>query len=79
MIRTRSSGHDMNEQNFFEQFSHGVSSELPKYAQMREILIAAIAAGHWKQGEQLPKLVQITFVAAYHIKPEELILLDTGK
>lgn len=44
----------MNDQGFFEQFRRGISPELPRYAQMREVLIAAIAAGYWKQGEQLP-------------------------
>ena len=57
----------MNEQRFFEQFRHGISPELPKYAQMREILVAAIAAGYWKQGEQLPNEIALTKMTPFSL------------
>jgi len=57
----------MNEQSFFEQFRRGISPELPKYAQVREVLVAAIASGHWKQGEQLPNEHALTRMTPYSL------------
>lgn len=33
---------------------------LPKYARLRDVLVAAIHAGHWKPGEKLPTEVELT-------------------
>jgi GntR family transcriptional regulator len=71
----------MNEQSFFERFRQGISLELPKYAQVREILIAAIAAGHWKQGEQLPNenaLTRMTPFSLGTVQRALRVLADEG-
>lgn len=57
----------MTSQGFFDQFKHGINPELPKYAQVREILVAAIAAGHWKQGEQLPNENALTKMTPFSL------------
>jgi len=57
----------MNEHDFFDRYSQGISAELPKYAQMREVLFAAIAAGHWKQGEQLPNENALTRMTPFSL------------
>lgn len=44
----------MQEPDLFDRFGRGIDPALPKYAQVRQMLMAAIEAGHWKQGEQLP-------------------------
>ena len=40
---------------------------LPKYAELREIMRAAISDGFWKQGEQIPPEAQITRVTPYSL------------
>lgn len=40
--------------NFLERYHSSVIADLPKYAQLRESIIAAIQDGFWKSGDQLP-------------------------
>jgi GntR family transcriptional regulator len=40
--------------NFFEKYQISSIKGLPKYAQLREALLAAIQDGHWKPGSKLP-------------------------
>lgn len=42
------------EQNIFERYSREWVDGVPKYAQLREVLIAAINDGYWGAGERLP-------------------------
>ncbi len=45
---------------FLEKYAIRDMPGLPKYAQLREMLVAAIRAGHWKPGEKLPTETQLT-------------------
>lgn len=40
---------------------------LPKYAQLRDMLVAAIHAGHWKAGEKLPTEMELTRHTPYSL------------
>jgi len=40
--------------DFVTRFTTPTVAGLPKYAQLREMLAAAIASGHWKPGDRLP-------------------------
>ena len=40
--------------NFLASFTPPGVAGLPKYAQLREMLTAAITAGHWKPGDKMP-------------------------
>ena len=46
-------------QKFFDKYGASPISGLPKYIQLREALVAAIADGFWKPGEKLPPEVEI--------------------
>ena len=49
--------------NFFEKYQVSGVKGLPKYAQLREAILAAIKDSHWKPGAKLPpegKLVSDT-------------------
>jgi len=69
----------MNGPSFFEQFRQGINPELPKYAQVREILVAAIAAGHWKQGEQLPNENALTEMTPFSLGTIQRALRDLAE
>lgn len=45
---------------FLRRYDRPGTSGLPKYAQLRETLYAAIKAGHWKAGERLPTETELT-------------------
>lgn len=46
--------------NFLARFTPPSVAGLPKYAQLREVLTAAITSGHWKPGDKLPTEVEFT-------------------
>jgi GntR family transcriptional regulator len=66
----------MSGASFFEQFRRGINPELPKHAQVREILVAAIAAGHWKPGEQLPNENALTQMTPFSLGTIQRALRD---
>jgi DNA-binding GntR family transcriptional regulator len=49
---------------------------LPKYVQLREALIAAIKAGHWKPGAQLPTESDLTRLTRYSLGTVQRALRD---
>jgi len=53
--------------DFYGKYQFAHSTELPKYAELREILRAAIADGFWQRGEQIPPEVKIARVAPYSL------------
>ena len=46
--------------NFLAKFAAPSVAGLPKYAQLREMLIAAISSGHWQPGDKLPTETELT-------------------
>jgi GntR family transcriptional regulator len=52
---------------FFEKFWQPSLPGLPKYAQLREILLSAIRAGYWKAGEKLPSEVELTELTPFSL------------
>jgi GntR family transcriptional regulator len=57
----------MQTQNFFEIHSRNVRPDLPKHLQLRDTLLAAIEAGVWKQGEQLPNENALTSMTPFSL------------
>jgi len=49
------------------RFARPAAPGLPKYAQLREMLVAAIHAGHWKPGEKLPTETELTLHTPYSL------------
>lgn len=46
--------------NFYRRFRRPAEPGLPKYAQLRRALIAAIEAGYWEPGAKLPTEAELT-------------------
>lgn len=44
----------MNAQEFWVQYRKELSPGVSKYALLRDVMVDAIASGHWKRGSQLP-------------------------
>jgi GntR family transcriptional regulator len=44
-----------------------VQQGLPKYAELREVLRAAIAAGFWKEGEKIPPEIELARVTPFSL------------
>lgn len=57
----------MQDDSFLYKFSKPVPDGLPKYAQLRETLLAAINAGHWKPGDKLPTEAELTKLTPYSL------------
>lgn len=53
--------------DFITKFAAPTLAGLPKYAQLREILIAAIDAGHWKPGDKMPTEAQLANSTPYSL------------
>ena len=53
--------------DFITKFAAPTLAGLPKYAQLREILIAAIHAGHWKPGDKMPTEAQLASSTPYSL------------
>lgn len=53
--------------NFYEKFWRPSLPGLPKYAQLRDILCAAIESGYWKAGDKLPAEVELTRLVPFSL------------
>jgi GntR family transcriptional regulator len=53
--------------DFYGKYRMAELKGLPKYAELREIMRAAIGDGFWKPGEQIPAEVEITRVTPYSL------------
>lgn len=53
--------------NFFEKFRKPSQPGLPKYGQLRETLVSAINAGHWKPGDKLPTEAELTRLTPFSL------------
>lgn len=53
--------------DFLGEFGRPAMPGLPKYAQLREAILAAINAGHWKPGDRLPTESELTRVTPYSL------------
>jgi DNA-binding GntR family transcriptional regulator len=53
--------------DFLTKFATPTVAGLPKYAQLREILIAAINSGHWKPGDKLPTEAELARSSPYSL------------
>jgi GntR family transcriptional regulator len=51
----------------FERLRRPAQPGLPKYAQLREMLFAAIRSGHWKAGEKLPTESELTRLTPFSL------------
>lgn len=51
----------------FERYRQPPIPGLPKYAQLREALLAAIRAGHWKAGEKLPTELELAALTPFSL------------
>lgn len=49
------------------RFARPVAPGLPKYARLREMMVGAIHAGHWKAGEKLPTEAELTRHTPYSL------------
>jgi GntR family transcriptional regulator len=64
-----------------ERYMYSAPPGMPKYAQLREMLSAAIRGGHWKQGGQLPperELAQLTQFSLGTVQRALRELVDEG-
>ena len=52
---------------FFERYGTTRVHGLPKYAQLREALLAAIADGYWQPGSQLPPESELTRITPFSL------------
>ena len=52
---------------FLERYGKPGVPGLPKYAQLRETLLSAISAGHWKPGDKLPTESELTRLTPYSL------------
>ena len=53
--------------NFFARYRPREATAAPKYAILRDALIAAIEDGHWKSGDQLPNELELTAMTPYSL------------
>jgi DNA-binding GntR family transcriptional regulator len=53
--------------NFYRRFRHPAEPGLPKYAQLRRALIAAIEAGYWEPGAKLPTETELTRLTPFSL------------
>lgn len=66
----------MHDPDLFERFGRGIDPELPRHAQVRQMLMAAIEAGHWKQGERLPNENMLTRMTPFSLGTVQRALRD---
>lgn len=67
--------------DFMARFAAPSIAGLPKYAQLREVLIAALTSGHWKAGDKLPteaELVRQTPFSLGTVQKALRALVDEG-
>jgi DNA-binding GntR family transcriptional regulator len=53
--------------DYLRQFRKPSLPGLPKYAQLREMLMSAIHAGHWKPGDKLPTESELTRLTPFSL------------
>lgn len=53
--------------NFFAKYRPRGKDAAPKYAILRDALMAAIEDGHWKSGDQLPTELELTAMTPYSL------------
>ena len=53
--------------DFLEKFARPRLPGVAKYAQLREILVAAVSAGHWKPGDKLPTESELTRLTPFSL------------
>jgi GntR family transcriptional regulator len=53
--------------DFVSKFAAPTLAGLPKYAQLREMLIAAITSGYWKPGDRMPTEAQLARSTPYSL------------
>ncbi len=66
----------MESLNLFERFGRGIDPALPRYAQVRRLMLAAIEAGFWKQGDQLPNENVLTSMTPFSLGTVQRALRD---
>lgn len=49
------------------RYARPAAAGMPKYARLRDMLVAAIHAGHWKAGEKLPTETELTRHTPYSL------------
>ncbi len=64
---------------FLEKFAVPAMPGLPKYAQLRESLHAAIRAGHWEKGGRLPPETELTRVTRLSLGTVQRALHELAK
>ena len=72
---------DLDSPNLFARFAAPSVAGLPKYAQLREMLIAALTSGHWRAGDKLPtetELVRQTPFSLGTVQKALRALVDEG-
>lgn len=58
---------DQSKLDFFKSFRPAGSDSRPKYARLRDALVAAIESGYWNIGEQLPTEAELTRLTPYSL------------
>jgi DNA-binding GntR family transcriptional regulator len=53
--------------DFWRRFRVARQTGRPKYAELRQALLAAIDAGHWKAGDKLPTELELTRLTPYSL------------
>lgn len=53
--------------DFWRRFRTPTSAEQPKYAALRQALMAAVDAGHWKPGDKLPTEQELTRLTPFSL------------
>ncbi|GIL05377.1 MAG: GntR family transcriptional regulator [Betaproteobacteria bacterium] len=57
----------MQPTDFLHRYGKPGVPGLPKYAQLRETLVSAIRAGHWKPGDKLPAESELTRLTSFSL------------
>ena len=61
---------------FLERYGRPGIAGLPKYVQLREALLSAISAGHWKPGDKLPTESELTRLTPFSLGTVQRALRD---
>ncbi|MBP2316174.1 GntR family transcriptional regulator [Azospirillum soli] len=65
--------------NFNERFGHVGTRGLPKYAQLREMLLEAIKSGYWKPGDKLPTELEFAEITRFSLGTVQRALRDLAE
>lgn len=69
-------GSDSSPALFLQKYGKSGVPGLPKYVQLREALLSAIGAGHWKPGDKLPTESELTRLTPYSLGTVQRALRD---